>query len=118
MTDSGLFIGWGDVYPGREEHTLRLFNDAIAYHGSLLEAGRIGRFEPFVVGPHGGGLRGCMIIGGTTEQINALRADDEFLGQVARASMLLKDFGVADLYYGESLGHHIEVFERESGALT
>lgn len=117
MADSGLFIGWGDVYPGREEHALRLFNDVVAYYGSLLEAGRIGRFEPFVVGPHGGGLRGYMIVGGTPEQIDALRIDDEFLGQVARASMLLKDFGVADLYYGESLGHIIEVFEREIGAL-
>jgi len=118
MADSGLFIGWGDVYPGREEHVLRLFRDVVAYYGSLLEAGRIGRFEPFVVGAHGGGLRGYMIVGGTQEQISALRTDDEFLGYVARATMLLEDFGVADLYYGESLGHIIEVFEHQISALA
>jgi hypothetical protein len=118
MADSGLFIGWSDIYPGREEQALRLFRDVVAYYGSLLEAGRIGRFEPFIVAPHGGGLRGYMEIGGTPEQINALRADDEFLGYVSRAQMLLKDVGVADLYYGESLGHIMEVFEHQIGALV
>jgi len=71
MADSGLFISWGEVYPGREEQAVRLWNDAKEYNGSLLEAGRISRFESFLVGGRAG-LRGFTILGGTPEQIGAL----------------------------------------------
>ena len=65
MADAGLFFSFGETYPGREEQGVRLWHEANAYYTSLLEARRIGRFEPFVLGANGGGLRGFRIIGGT-----------------------------------------------------
>jgi hypothetical protein len=64
MADSGLLISWGETYPGREEQALRLWNETREYYGSLLEADRISRFEPFLVAGRGAPLHGFMIVGG------------------------------------------------------
>ena len=106
MLDSGLLVSWGEVYPGRVEQVFRLFSEVVAYHDKLLEEGRISGFEPGVLGTHGGGLgglRGFMIVRGTPEQIITLRHDDEFLANVLRAQMLMKDVGVDQLFLGEAL---------------
>jgi len=117
MADSGLFISWGEIYPGREEQALRLWNDVGEYWGSLLEAGRISRFEPFLVGGRGG-LRGFMIAGGTPEQIGALTLDDEWLKYIMRLEMCCKDACVNPLSFGESLAHVMELWEQEVHALA
>jgi len=118
MADSGFLISWGETDPGREEQGLRVWADSNAYFGSLLEAGRISRFEPFVLGAHGAGLSGFMIIGGPPEQIGILLFDDEFAGYVMRWQMCCKDVCVTGLYFGESLAHIMELWEREVHALA
>lgn len=117
MADSGLLISWGDVYPGRDELAVRLWTDTNAYYGSLLEAGRITRFEPFLAA-QSAGLRGFMIIGGTPEQIGALAVDDEFARLIVRLRMCCKDVGVSGLFFGESLAHQMELWEHEVSALA
>jgi hypothetical protein len=118
MRTSGMLISWGEIYPGREEQALRLFTEVVAYHEKVLGAGRISGFEPFVLGVHGGGLRGFMIVRGTPEQITAVRHDDEFLGYVFRAQMLIKDLDVDELYFGEQLGHVLKLFEQQIEVLA
>ena len=118
MLGSGLLISWGEIYPGREEQALRLFTDVVAYFGKVLHAGRISAFEPFVLGVHGGGLRGLMIVRGTAEQTTAVRHDDEFVAHVLRAQMVLKDLDVEELYFGEGLGHILKLFKQQVGALA
>ncbi len=118
MLGSGLLISWGEIYPGREEQALHLFSEVVAYNGKLLEEGRISGFEPFVLGAHGGGLRGFMILRGTPEQITTVRHYDQFLAYVLRAEMLMKDVGVGELYFGDALGHVMELFEQQVGALA
>jgi hypothetical protein len=108
MLDSGLLISWGEVYPGRTQQVVRLFSDVVAYHDKLLKEGRISGFEPCVLGTHGGGLRGLtgfMIVRGTPNQIISVRHDDEFLANVLRAEMLIKDVGVDQLFLGEAVRH-------------
>ena len=115
MLDSGLLISWGEIYPSREEHALlRLFSEVVAYSGKLLDEGRIGGFEPFVLRAQVGDLRdlrGFMIIRGTPEQITALRHDDAFLAYVQRAKKLMNDVRVDELYLSEALRHILEPFE-------
>ena len=118
MADAGLFFSFGEPYPGREEQGVRLWHEANAYYASLLEAGRIGRFEPFVLGVHGGGLRGFTIIGGTPEQIGALRFDDEFVSYIMRSQLCNKDVGVTPLFFGEFLDHIMDRWEHEVSALA
>jgi hypothetical protein len=118
MADAGLFITWGETYPGREEQGLRLWNDAHAYYTSLLEAGRLSRYERFVLGAHGAGLRGFTIVGGTLEQIGALTVDDEWISYVMRAQLCCTDVGVTPLFFGESLDHIMELWEHEVSAVS
>jgi hypothetical protein len=118
MADAGLLISWGETYPGREEQAMRLWSETNAWYASLLEAGRIRRFEPFVLGAHGGGLRGFTIIGGTPEQIGALRFDDEFVSYIMRLQFCDKDVGVTPLFFGEFLDHIMERWEHEVSALA
>jgi hypothetical protein len=118
MLGSGLLISWGEIYPGREEQVLRLNSEVVAYNGKLLEVGRISAFEPFVLGVHGGSLRGFMIVRGTPEQITTVRHDDEFLSYVLRAQMLIKQVDVEELYFGEELGHVLKLFAQQIGALA
>ena len=118
MADAGLFFSFGETYPGREEQGLRLWNEANAYYASLLESGRIGRFEPFVLGANGGGLRGFRIIGGTPEQIGALRFDDEFMSYIMRTQLCCKDVAVTPLFLGEMLDHVMDRWEHEVSAFA
>jgi hypothetical protein len=118
MRFTGMLISWGEIYPGREKQALRLFTEVVTYHQKVLDAGRLSGFEPFVLGVHGGGLRGFMIVRGTPEQITAVRHDDEFLGYVFRAQMLIKDLDVDELYFGEQLGHVLKLFEQQIAALA
>lgn len=118
MADAGLFMSWGEIYPGREEQAMRLWNEANAYYASLLEGGRISRYEPFVLGAHGAGLRGFRIIGGTPEQIGALRFDDEFVSYIMRTQLCCTDVAVTPLFYGETLAHIMDRFEHEVSALA
>ena len=39
MAESGLFIGWGDPYPGKAIASLEVFEEAVAYWESLRAAG-------------------------------------------------------------------------------
>jgi hypothetical protein len=119
MADAGLYISWGETYPGREEQGMRLWNDANSYYTSLLEAGRISRYERFVLGANGGvGVRGFTIIGGTPEQIGALTVDDEWVSYIMRAQLCCKDVDVTSLFFGESLAHIMELWEHEISALA
>lgn len=115
---SGLLIGWGEIYPGCEERALRLFNEVGAYYGKLIETDRISGFEPFLLAAHGGGLRGFMIVRGTPEQLTTVSHEDEFRSFTIRAEMLMKDFGVTELFFGEELGHLLELYEHQIGAVA
>jgi hypothetical protein len=115
---SGLLISWGEIYPGCEERAFRLFSEVVAYYGKLSEEGRIGSFEPFLLAAHGGGLRGFMVLRGSPEQIATVSREDEFRTYTIRAEMLMKDVGVTELFFGEELGHVLELFERQIGALA
>jgi hypothetical protein len=118
MADSGLVISWGETYPGREEQALRLWKEGDEFYASLLEGGRISRFEPFLVAGRGAPLRGFMIVGGTLEQIGALTLDDEWTRSIMRLEMCCKDVCVNPLNFGERLDHVMELWEHEVSALA
>jgi hypothetical protein len=75
---TGLFIGWVAGYPGREAKGAEVFSEALGFYTGLVEERRIESFEPFFLGFTGHELDGFMIIRGCQDQLDALRADDEF----------------------------------------
>ena len=77
MADAGLFIGWGAPVRGREERGLDVFGEALALEARLQEEGAIESFEVVLLGAHGGGLAGFVLVRGSREQIEAVRQRED-----------------------------------------
>jgi hypothetical protein len=117
MADAGLFIGWGQVVRGREKRALEVFNESVEYWGGLQGEGKIEDFEIVLLSPHGGDLAGFALLRGSVDQVNALRADEEFERRVTRADLIVESQGVVDAVLGEGIGRTMQTYEDEIGAL-
>jgi hypothetical protein len=117
MADAGLFIGWGAPVRGREEKGLDVFNEALAFEAQLQQEGAIESFEVALLGPHGGGLAGFILVRGSKEQIAAVREREEYMRINIRAAMIVEEFGVVDAYVNEGVASQIEVYREAIGEL-
>ena len=110
MADRMLFISWGSPIPGREEHGLEVFNEAIGLHGRMQQAGRSDSFNVVLLGANGGGLNGYIEVHGSAEQIAALREDEEFTRNLVDASLVVKDLQVSEGYVNEGIARQLELY--------
>lgn len=117
MAGDALFLGWGPVVRGRELKALEVFQETIAYYGSLQQDGRIDSFEPVLLAPHGGDLAGFILIRGARASLDEVRSSDEFRRLVARAGSIVDNVGVIDAFTGEALGAQMSVFQAVSEEL-
>jgi hypothetical protein len=111
MADSGLFIGWGQVVRGRERKALDVFNESVSYWGGLQGDGRIESVEVVLLEPHGGDLAGFALLRGSAEQMGALRQDEEFQRQVARADLIIDRQGVVGAALGDGIAQQIGIYQ-------
>ena len=118
MADAGLFIGWGQVVRGREGPAVDGFNETVEFFGQLQGDGRIENFEICFLDPHGGDLDGFMLLRGSTEQMDAVRSDDEFLRHMTRASLHVENLGLIAASLGEGIARQMAIFNEEIGALA
>jgi hypothetical protein len=118
MADAGLFIGWGQVVRGREGSAVDGFNDFVEFAGQLQSDGRIENFEICFLDPHGGDLAGFTLIRGTTEQMDALSDDDEFLRQMTRADLHVENLGIIRASLGDGIARQMAIYTEEIGALA
>jgi len=118
MADSGLFIGWGAPVRGREVRGLDVFNEALALEAKLQEEGAIESFEVVLLGPHGGGLAGFVLIRGSREQIAAVRERDDVNRLNIRAGLIVEEFGMIDAYLSEGLAAQVERYREAAGELA
>lgn len=117
MADAALFIGWGQVVRGREERALEVFNESVAFWGGLQSSGKIEDFEVVLLTPHGGDLGGFALLRGSAEQIDSLRADEEFDRQVTRANLIVENQGVVRAMINEGLANSMSVYQGEIAEL-
>lgn len=110
MADAALFIGWGTPVRGREAKALEVFNEAVAFWGSLQQAGDIESFEPVLLTPHGGDLGGFALIRGSQSQISALTEREDFRRLNTRSQMIVERFGVVVAVIGEALGEQMSTY--------
>lgn len=118
MADAGLFIGWGAPVRGREERGLDVFQEALALEASLQEEGAIESFEVVLLGPHGGGLAGFVLVRGSREQIAAVRERDDVERLNTRAAMIVEEFGVIDAFLGTGVATQIEIYREAVSELA
>jgi hypothetical protein len=117
MADAGLFIGWGPPVRGREQKGLEVFNEALAYYGRQQEAGRIEGSEVVFLYPHGGDLAGFILVRGSREQLDALRADEEFQRINVLADQIVERLGIVDAALGEGVGQQVALYQEAIGKL-
>lgn len=118
MADDALFIGWGSVVRGREQQALEVFGETVSFWQAAQGNGRVERFEPCLLQPHGGGLAGFMLIHGERSQLDALTASDEFSRLMARAGAVVEELGVVNGYCGDALARQMGFFQEASSALA
>jgi hypothetical protein len=117
MAGDALFLGWGPVVRGRELKALEVFQETLAYYGSLEQDGRIDSFEPVLLAPHGGGLAGFILLRGARTSLDQVRSSEEFQRLVTRAAAIVDEIGVIDAYTGEALGQQMGRFRAVSDEL-
>jgi hypothetical protein len=118
MADAGLFVGWGAPVRGREAKGLEVFNEALEYYGKKQESGAIESFEVALLEPHGGDLNGFILVRGSEEQIQAVRAEDEFERLNTRAGLVVEGLGLVGALIGEGLSDGISTYQEAVGELT
>ena len=117
MANAGLFIGWGQVVRGRERRAVEVFNESVEYWAGLQSDGKIDDFEVVLLAPHGGDLAGFALLRGSSEQMSALRIDEEFERRTARADQIVDSQGVVDAALGEGIGRAMGIYQAEIEAL-
>jgi hypothetical protein len=110
MADQTLFIGWGQTVRGREGHALEVFGEATGMYGRMQEQGRIESFEVVLLVPHGGDLEGFMLLRGTQDQLNAIKADDEFRRNMVDASLVVDGLGMVDGYVNQGVEREMSIY--------
>jgi len=115
MADRMLFITWGPAVVGREEHGLEVFNEAVGMYGRMQQDGRIEKFEVALLGVNGGRTRGYMSIQGSAEQIATLREDEEYMRNIADASLVVQDISVCEGYCNEGVARMLGIYQDAVG---
>ena len=103
MADSVLFIGWGENIAGREERGLEVFNEAVGMYGRMQQDGRIEKFDVGLLSPHGGGLRGFILLHGTADQLAAVENDPEYRRNLVDANMIVRELGAVRGWVNEGI---------------
>ena len=103
MAAAALFIGWGELIPGRELKAVEVFGEAIQYYQRLLQQGQIESFEPVILEPHGGDLLGCLLVRGDQEKLSQVRVSEEFRRLTQRAQLVVSRVGVVGAILGPAI---------------
>ncbi|MDQ3932585.1 MAG: hypothetical protein M3252_07100 [Actinomycetota bacterium] len=113
MAEAAIFIGFGQAARAREPQALELLDEGLRYFAALQEQGEIESFEPVVLAPHGGDLRGFVLVRGERTALGRLRRDPDFRRLTTRASLVVDNFGVVNAYVGEGLRSQLAVFQSQ-----
>ena len=118
MADAGLFIGFGNPVRSRESQAVELFNETLAWYGSLQEEGEIESFEPVFLEPHGGDLSGFILIRGDAQKLAALRVSEEFTQFTIKAGLCVESIGVVGADLAGRLQKQMAFYTEQIGAIA
>ncbi len=118
MAGAALFVGWGPVVPGREQKSLQVFNEGVAYWQQLQQQGDIDSFEVVALEPHGGELNGFVLMHGDREKLDRVRYSEEFQRLNARAGLVVQNLGVVAGFTGDALNSLFADFQAQATELA
>jgi hypothetical protein len=105
-----LFIGWGEVVRGREARALEVFNEAVAMYGRMQGEGRIESFDTVLLGLNGTDTAGFFLVHGSDAQIDALRRSDDWMRNMADASMIVDGMRAIEANTGDAVGRQMGIY--------
>ena len=103
MSNHCIFIGWNRPVIGREMAAVEMFNMFVGYLTKEQKSGNIDSFEPVMLSVHGGDLNGFMLVRGSQQKLDGLRASDTFLEMVTKCHYNVQGFGVINGFIGACL---------------
>lgn len=109
MADRMLFIGWGTPVRGMEQRGLEVLSDSLGLLGRMQQDGRIESFDVALLAPNGN-LNGYVEVHGTSEQINALREDEDFRRGTADAMLIVDNLRHIEGYTNEGVARQLEIW--------
>ena len=115
MSESALFVGWGQPVRGREKRSLDVFNDAATYYGERLQDGSIESFDPVLLNPHGGDLQGFFLIKGSSQGLATMMASEEFQRLHVRAAMIVENLGIIEAFVDDGVLTQLGYFSDAAG---
>jgi hypothetical protein len=107
-TGTALFVGWGHTHPGRESLAVKNFTEFIEKLTELKAMGEIDSFDPVLLSPHGGELKGFVLIHGTPEKLAALPMREDLHHLQLRAELDHGKFSVIWAVTGDRVSEEIE----------
>jgi hypothetical protein len=110
MADRVLFVSWGQVVRGREEHALEVFSESLGLYGRLQQEGRIEGFDVVLLEPSSG-LGGYIEVQGSADQLAALSEDDAWRRIIADSTLVVDDLKVARGSANDGVAREIAVFQ-------
>jgi hypothetical protein len=110
MADRALYIGWGETVRGAEERGLEVFNEALGLMGRMQQEGRVESFDVVLLEPNGQ-LGGFVLVKGTRQQIDALRADEEFRRNTADAALIVDNLAHIEGATNEGVAQEIAMYQ-------
>lgn len=116
MADRVLFITWGTPVRGLEERGLEVFNEALGLYGRMQQDGRIEAFDVALFDPNGA-MNGCILLRGTSGQLNAAREDEEFRRTMFNAAMIVDDLRLVDGYTNEGIAQEMALYQDAIGKI-
>lgn len=114
MSESALFIGFGDLKQGRESAGPKIFGEAMGYFDGLQRQGLIESYEPVMLAAHGGDLGGFVLVRGEEEKLARILSTDEWRTLATRADYVAEHFGVVRAFLGGGATRMVE----EASTLT
>ena len=103
MAGHGIFIGWGEIVPGRERQSRQVFGEVLALVAEEEQAGNIESHEVVGLQAHGGDLSGFILIRGDREKLEGVVASPGFRRYVYRAEAVVNHFGYLRAFLDDEL---------------
>jgi hypothetical protein len=93
MADAGVFMGCGDIRPGRTASSSTVFAEALEYQPAFQAAGEIEGFETVILRAHGGDLGGFFLLRADPERPGRLSMSPESVRLIRRADAVVEGLG-------------------------
>jgi hypothetical protein len=116
MADRMLFMGWKEPVRGREARALEVFEEAVGILGRKQQEGAIEKFDVVLLSPNGR-MDGYIQVEGTSEQITALREDEDFLRNTTDATLAVDGITHIEGYVNDGISRMMGMYQERIGAV-